>query len=208
MFCLDCRRAFGDNNVCPLSVSLPFIMAPPSFDDRIGQLLQYENENGHMFVPSSYKENGNLGNWVKTVRANYKRGFVKKEKIDKLDTIGFTWIAPKGPEKKDLIEWSKHYKWVSTFKTNKGHCNVPAKIAGKDVPAASWCHEQRQLQIDNKLDKSKYDKLMKLGFDFYWSPSATAEDNDDNNSGDNSVEEPVSIVDLPVSTLFQNTDLD
>lgn len=147
----------------------------PSLEDRIEKLLEFEEENGHMFVPKNFKEKDGLGRFVSNARQNRKNGKIKPEVIAKLDEVGFVWAVPKGPAKDELIEWGKQYRWLVNFHETKGHCNVPAKIGGKDVPAAAWCDEQRQLHLNSKLEKGKFDKLSKLGFDFYGS----SEDNED-----------------------------
>ena len=144
-------------------------MAPSySFEDRISQLIEFESEHGHLFVPQSLKEHG-LGKYVNNVRRKKKNGELKADMIEALDGIGFVWVVPKGQAKEELIEWGKNFKWVVDFKRGKGHCNVPSKIAGRPVPAAAWCDEQRQLHMDGKLDKSQIDKLTNIGFDFYGS---------------------------------------
>ena len=91
--------------------------------------------------------------------------------------IGFTWVYPKGPDKDELIEWGKQYCWLVNFHKDRGHCNVPSKIAGKENPVAAWCDEQRRLHVERKLDQGKLDKLTRLGFDFYG--SSTDDDNED-----------------------------
>lgn len=140
-----------------------------SLEDRIEQLLQFEAEHGHLFVPVKYKPN-NLGYWVNNKRAAKK----SNKKIDadtmaKLNEIGFVWVWPKGPEKDALIEWGKQFSWLVKFQKDQGHCTVPAKIAGKLNPVATWCDEQRRLNMEGKLDPAKVDKLTRLGFNFYGS---------------------------------------
>lgn len=122
-----------------------------------------------------------------------KRGEVKADKIAELDKIGFVWVAPRGPEKDAFIEWGKQFRWLVNFQKAKGHCNVPAKIGGKEVPAAEWCDEQRQLHMNNMLDQAKVDRLSGIGFDFF---GCSTEENDG--------EEPVSrnivlLIDLDIS---------
>jgi len=147
----------------------------PSLDDRIEMLLEFEAENGHMFVPKACKEKDGLGRFVSNKRHERKNGKLKPDVIAKLDEIGFVWVVPKGPAKEELVEWGKQFRWLSNFQKTKGHCNVPAKIGGKDVPVAEWCDEQRQLHLNAKLDKGRFDKLSNIGFDFYGS----SEDSED-----------------------------
>jgi len=140
----------------------------PSLEDRIQQLKAFEAENGHLIVTVACKNDG-LGSWVNNTRAKKAKGKLKPEMVDELDKLGFVWAIPKGPAKEELIEWGKQYRWLVNFHKNKGHCNVPAKIAGKDCACATWCDEQRRLYNDGQLDQGREKKLEILGFDFYGS---------------------------------------
>jgi len=140
-----------------------------SLEERIEQLVAYEEENGHLFVPYGYKEKNKLGFWVNNMRAAHKKGKLSKDKVAQLEDIGFAWTSPKGPEKDEAITWGKQFRWVVNFHKAKGHSNVPSKIGGQAVPAAAWCDEQRQLHLSGKLSQDKFAKLTKLDFDFYGS---------------------------------------
>jgi len=146
------------------------------FEERVENLLEYESENGHVFVPYAYKGHSNLGYWVTSIRQQYKQGKLASEKVAKLNEIGFAWTSPKGPEKEKAVAWGKQFRWVVEFHKAKGHCNVPGQIGGKDVPAAAWCDEQRQLHLSGKLANDKYEKLSKLGFDFYGSSEVSGDE--------------------------------
>ena len=57
--------------------------------------------HGHCDVPHRYKDNPemegfnpDLGNWVRRQRHFYHLGTASKEKIEKLDAIGFRWVIP------------------------------------------------------------------------------------------------------------------
>ena len=58
-----------------------------SLDDRIEQLLQYQTEYGHMFVPLKYKPN-NLGSWVNNKKAAKKKNKLDRETVERLEEIG------------------------------------------------------------------------------------------------------------------------
>jgi hypothetical protein len=148
-------------------------MAPTTLDERIENLLEFEAEHGHLIVPYGYKANG-LGHWVNNTRAQRKRGGLKPDAIAKLDDVGFVWVAPTGPAREELIAWGRQFRWLANFRKARGHCRVPSKIAGEAVPVAAWCDRQRQLHLAGKLDQDKFQKLSKLGFDFYGS----SEDNE------------------------------
>jgi hypothetical protein len=65
------------------------------WDDRLSQLLEYKEEHGHMQVPQRYDSNPQLGQWVQKMRWMRKMGMLKKERIEKLDEVGFVWKVTK-----------------------------------------------------------------------------------------------------------------
>ena len=54
-------------------------------------LCEYREEYGNCIVPRYYSQNLALGNWVKRQRMNYKKGNLPKERIERLESIGFVW---------------------------------------------------------------------------------------------------------------------
>lgn len=137
-----------------------------TFEERIQQLVEFENTEGHMFVPNSHADKG-LGGWVKEIKKQRKKNNVKQERVDALNDIGFPWVAVSGPEKAQIVEWGKHYKQLAIFHSTTGHCNVPQIVGGEDNPIFPWCQEQRRLHVTGKLAEAQTAKLSKLGFDFY-----------------------------------------
>lgn len=158
--------------------------AKSSLDERIQQLVAFEAQHGHTLVPRSHKSG--LGVWVKNMRFQRTQGKVKSDVMEKLNAVKFVWVAPKAADKEKVMQWGKHFKWLHDFVKAKGHCRVPATIAGKPTPAAEWCNEQRRLFMENKLGSDEMEKLQKIGFDFYGELGESAKDA--------TVEEPVSFV--------------
>jgi hypothetical protein len=46
--------------------------------------------------------------------------YINQEKIDKLDSVGFTWSFDLGHK-----TWKERYQDLIAFKEEHGHCNVP-----------------------------------------------------------------------------------
>lgn len=152
-------------------------MAPKnsfSFEERIQHLIDYEAENGHLFVPTKCSDFGNLGRYVNNTRTTKSK--LSSEQKAKLDEIGFVWVVPKGSAKEELIQWGNKFKMLIQFHKSKNHCNVPAMVGGKPYPLASWCDEQRQRYGEGNLDQNKMDKLTRLGFDFFGSSTTNTEE--------------------------------
>lgn len=64
---------------------------------RINELQEFKQQNGHVMVPMKYRPNPQLSAWVATQRKNYNRGKKMKtsllslERIDELEKLGFVW---------------------------------------------------------------------------------------------------------------------
>jgi len=57
------------------------------WQEMFSRLTKFEKQNGHCFVPSRYKEDPKLGNWVH--RQRHVKEKLSEERKAKLDTIGF-----------------------------------------------------------------------------------------------------------------------
>mmetsp|Transcript_32502 Transcript_32502/g.55370 ORF Transcript_32502/g.55370 Transcript_32502/m.55370 type:complete len:471 (-) Transcript_32502:138-1550(-) len=73
-----------------------------SWEDSFGLLLMYRQETGSTRVPHHYKADFRLGSWVAVQRKEYKLLVEGKpsrmthERINKLESIGFEWVARRG----------------------------------------------------------------------------------------------------------------
>lgn len=65
-----------------------------SWNERYNQLVAYKEKEGDCNVPTRSSDSSEikvLGRWVTSQRSLYKRGVIDKEKIKRLEEIGFTW---------------------------------------------------------------------------------------------------------------------
>ena len=75
-----------------------------SWDDSFGLLLQYRAETGSTRVPHHYKADFRLGSWVSVQRKEHKLlmegkpSKLTQERIDRLESVGFEWVARRGQE--------------------------------------------------------------------------------------------------------------
>eukprot|EP00522_Entomoneis_paludosa_P008032 CAMPEP_0172450904 /NCGR_PEP_ID=MMETSP1065-20121228/9094_1 /TAXON_ID=265537 /ORGANISM="Amphiprora paludosa, Strain CCMP125" /LENGTH=689 /DNA_ID=CAMNT_0013202751 /DNA_START=70 /DNA_END=2139 /DNA_ORIENTATION=+ len=61
------------------------------FDERVAQLAEYKEEHGDCNIPQKYKKCPGLGNFVLEQRKNYRLGVLPRERIEKLEAVGFRW---------------------------------------------------------------------------------------------------------------------
>jgi hypothetical protein len=76
-----------------------------SWKTRYNELVEYKRDFGDCNVSSRYKPNPQLGTWVRWQRNQFKNKSLSKERIRKLNEIGFAWEILKDT-------WIKHYSAV------------------------------------------------------------------------------------------------
>ncbi|KAL7561752.1 hypothetical protein ACA910_013292 [Epithemia clementina (nom. ined.)] len=62
-----------------------------TFDDRLTQLLEYKRRHGDCNVPQKCDDYSGLGNYVLQQRKHYRLGKLSKDRIERLEAIGFQW---------------------------------------------------------------------------------------------------------------------
>jgi len=131
------------------------------FQEGLTYLKAYKTEHGHLRVLQNFKteEGHNLGTWVGSRRADYKKGVLTQERIDALGALGFIW---------DQLEESFQtgLGYLSAYKAEHGDCVVPATFKAEDGFAlGSWCAHRRTDYKNGKLSQERIDVLKALGFD-------------------------------------------
>ena len=92
------RSTMSDERVSALN-EIGFIWDSHSaiWDERLSELIQYKQVNGHCNVPSRFTQNRQLAVWVKRQRRQYKfhcegkPSSMTRERIASLEAIGFEW---------------------------------------------------------------------------------------------------------------------
>lgn len=129
------------------------------WDDWYDKLVEFWEANGHVLVQRT-KENLNtgLGKWVSRQRQYYNSGMLEKEKIDKLELLGFAW---------DLSDhiWNQMYSLVCKYKEVEGHIETTISeelFEGENIHR--WMNRQRVFYNSNTISSDKIDKLNEIGF--------------------------------------------
>jgi len=159
-------------------------IAPPNpsagvrvtFESRFKELEEFKRANNHTRVPG--RQPG-LGKWVSDLRKSYrlckehpymlKDGVseallnvadLNKERLDKLDEIGFEFDVAK-----KTLPWQTRFEQMLEFKEKNGHCNVPRHY--KENPAlGEWVHRQRESYAKGEkiIQGERMEKLEAVGF--------------------------------------------
>jgi hypothetical protein len=123
------------------------------WEKNIAKLIEFKEVYGHCNVPGKFKKDKLLSHFVVGLRENYKKGILSKERIKRLDDLGFIW---------DVLgeQWKEKYQDLIKFKEVYGHCNVP----NDHQELGSWVGNQRNYKKLNKLAAERIQKLETIGF--------------------------------------------
>ncbi|EJK45323.1 hypothetical protein THAOC_36066 [Thalassiosira oceanica] len=136
---------------------------------RYKELVKYKEEHGDCDVPQSM---GALGDWVFNQRISYTKGDLAKERMGRLEDMGFTrrFVATDGAAAvlSKLRRWEELWDWryreLKEYREKHGDCNVPQSQG----PLGDWVNRQRQRYKRGKLSRERLDLLESIGF--VWEP--------------------------------------
>ncbi len=132
------------------------------WDKGFAALVSFVKEYSHARVPRSHETNRKfpLGNWVHNQRI--KRKSLAEEKIDRLNSIGFSWDP-------NAEIWEEGFAALEEYVKRESHAEVPMRYkTAEDFRLGSWV--QRQRKNREKLSLEQVDRLDRLGF--VWDPIA------------------------------------
>jgi len=81
------------------------------------ELRKFKEREGHRNVPCRFSDNPELSRWVD--KQGGQRLEMSKERVSKLDSIGFTWGSTQ------YARWEIMLEEIRKFKAPEGHCSVP-----------------------------------------------------------------------------------
>ncbi|HEY1717781.1 MAG TPA: Helicase associated domain protein, partial [Verrucomicrobiae bacterium] len=125
-----------------------------NWQEMYEQLKTYHAEHGDCEVPSKWKTNPKLANWVITQRERHKAGMISDEQGRLLKTLDFTW------EKRKRGSWDKRLAEVVAFKLANGHCKIPVDKTG----LGQFVNRMRTDRNSGKLSDDRIAKLDAAGF--------------------------------------------
>jgi hypothetical protein len=124
---------------------------------RFQQLLVYKKTKGDCNVPKDFSSNPQLSTWVRVQRQLRNKNTLRKDRVDKLDSIGFVWARRQ-------VGWDYRFEELIEFKRTFGHCDVPRRYASNRA-LGRWICEQRTMKSRGSLRKDRTARLESIGFD-------------------------------------------
>lgn len=140
------------------SLGFNWDMIASAWEENFLSLIDYKAKYGNSNVPAKWTANQGLGNWVAMQRALKANGELPKERISRLNAIGFDWVPI-------LSVWEENFRALEQYKKQKGDCNVPARWPQNQV-LATWIRVQRRTKFSGKMSKERVERLTALGFDW------------------------------------------
>lgn len=145
---------------------------------RYEELKAYKKAKGNCNVPVKYPDNPQLGKWVnnqRSLRKKFDKGAksprISRERIEKLDKIGFEWDLSDTTRLQPNEEaWDLRYEELKEYKEANGNCNVPDRYP-TNPQLGRWVSTQRknrkhfdQGDKSLRMTQDRINKLNKIGF--------------------------------------------
>jgi len=141
---------------------------PLCWESGMAQLRDFKLLNGHTDVPHIYAANQPLGNFVKSIRQNYKNmqkgkdtKILNEQRIYELQLMGFKLqVRQREP-------WEQRFGELRQYVQKHGNCEVP-----KHTPLGIWILNQRsqfKLLLKKKpshMSEERISLLNSIGFDW------------------------------------------
>ena len=118
---------------------------------RFQQLVDWKEAHGHTCVPIAY---GELGMWCAKARQLKRKNKLSQERIEKLESIGFTWSTASA-------DWHERFQLLKAFKERHGHTDVPF-----EGELGWWVHSQRQTKRKGRIIPDRKRLLDSIGFNW------------------------------------------
>lgn len=97
----------------------------PSLPHSFALLAEFKKRKGHCNVPKRFSEDPRLGNFVNHQKEEYKKfrdgkpTAMTKERIEKLESIGFNWGGTKSQEQGYDDQWNAKYGELEAYKERR-----------------------------------------------------------------------------------------
>jgi hypothetical protein len=133
---------------------------PPQarWDSMYEALVAYQRAHGHCRVPNA--ERSRLSRWVQIQRLFKHKGRLSKDRVRRLDKLGFDWHLQED-------RWERMFTALVKYKNVHGDCDVPSEWP-EDRELGCWVSTQRWRGRKGSLRPERMKRLEAIGFR-WWS---------------------------------------
>jgi hypothetical protein len=127
-----------------------------AWDAMFEDLKLYKAKHGNCNVPRGYSNNPTLASWIGAQRCFRKKNKISRERLTRLNEIGFDWDPKQS-------SWEAMFEELSSYKAIHGDCNVPQSYMANER-LGFWVSTQRQFRKRSKLSEDRIRRLEEIGF--------------------------------------------
>lgn len=131
--------------------------------ERFAELQLFFEENQHFELTSENEEFEGLYRWLVYQRRLYNNGSLSKDKLKKLESIGFDFENHFLPAHQ--TDWEERFTELKEYHAKNHTFYIPTKDK-ENKGLLLWLRYQRKLFREDKLDEEKKNKLLGLGYSF------------------------------------------
>jgi hypothetical protein len=143
----------GEDGSC--SFVVPKKQKDASWEENFQLLVEYEKKHKITTVPRSDLP---LGPWTEKQRKAYRQGTLSNSRVERLNSIGFSWRFEKG------LQWMEMYNRLISYKEqHDGSTNVPQSSKEFGM-LGRWVSQQRVRYRGGTLSTTKITLLESIGF--------------------------------------------
>jgi hypothetical protein len=138
-----------------------------SWDQQFKKLEKFKERFGHVRVPSSYRDDPELGSWLGHQRERLAKGAVKGKKLARFQEIGVEPSAKLGqhaPAKVHISAWLKVFRQIEIYLKKKHDGRMP-QVADFSEKHRVWLKRQCDKIHQGALEPWQLEKLDEIGFD-------------------------------------------
>ncbi len=157
-----CKNGILDNDRVKRLNEIGFVwdVLGKTWKNGYQESLKYKKQFGVANAPNNYKTSDGfrLGGWQQHQREDYKKSKLDKERIKRLEDIGFVWDVLKDA-------WAKGYQETLKYKQMFGQANAPNNYKTPDgFKLCLWQGTQKNNYTNGKLGNERIEKLEEAGF--------------------------------------------
>ncbi|MFN0076029.1 MAG: helicase associated domain-containing protein [Prosthecobacter sp.] len=132
------------------------------WEEQFAQLLAFKAEHGHCEVPTRWKRNPSLANWVINLRCANCHNRVPPERKERLDQAGFLWRSSKPHFN---AGWEARFAELVAFQQQHGHLRVTLK--SEISPGLMHWRDNQRINLHNgTLTPVRKARLDAIGFEW------------------------------------------
>jgi hypothetical protein len=160
--CLNSKHSLRKDRLAKLD-SIGFVWAGTrvGWDTRFEELVGYKRVYGHCDLREKDELNNGLGRWVREQCFLDSKKLLRKDRVAKLDSIGFGWARRHSRH----VSWEIRFQQLVEYKQTYGNCEPPKKYE-HNMELGRWVKNQRYLEGKNSMPKYHRAKLESIGFRF------------------------------------------